>query len=461
MLYTSLNISKNIIENSIHKIASNVNLSNIEKALIVFNPIAKRIKVPIEIEPLWRGDYEILDLENNKVIPYQYIQPTSLAKLTRVVTVIELPPLGYKVFRLVKKKPHVKEITIKASKYHLENKRFKLRIDPKTGFIAELYDKESNTTVFKDLAAKILVIEDKGDTWAHDISKFDKVIGVFKPKEIKLIEYGPIRARIRVISEYNRSIAWIDYIMYSELDYIELRLRIEWFEKNKMLKLEFPVNVFKPKLTCEIPYGIISRPLNGEEEFMLRWIDITGKTSSGMEYGVCIINDGVYSYSAENSTIRLTLLRNPLTGHHDPLKPVSRKEYYYTDTGIHEFRLLIIPHKGDWKNVDVATLSEVYNINIPYVIDDAHEGSLPLTYKLLEVSEKGVFMSVLKRSEKGDDLVLRLYEYHGENHKVNLKLPMLKVNTEIRIAPYEIKTIKISKKGEVKETNLLEEKLEP
>jgi len=256
-------------------------------------------------------------------------------------------------------------------------------------------------------------------------------------------------------------VLWQDYILYTNLDFIELRLRVEWHEKQKMLKLAFPVNVEKPTLTCEIPYGFIERAINGEEEPMQRWVDLTGITSANgkeLKYGVTIASDSVYSYSALGSEIRLTLLRSPIYAHHDPRKPVSGVDYKYIDQGIHHFKLLILPHAGSWRRANVILYAELVNSQIPYIIESTHEGKLPREFSFIKTNKKNVIVNVVKLAEDSDDIVLRLYEVHGVRTEVEINLPWIKRTLRTTINPYEIKSLLVSLDPDkpVRECNLIE-----
>ena len=49
-------------------------------------------------------------------------------------------------------------------------------------------------------------------------------------------------------------------------DHIDVKVTVDWREQFKMLKLVFPINVIFSRQTYEIPYGLIEREHNGEEE---------------------------------------------------------------------------------------------------------------------------------------------------------------------------------------------------
>jgi len=455
----SLNIAKQHIERAIHAIASNIDTRQSERSLVIFNPLTVAVKVPIEIEPAWSENIRVYDTDGREV-PYQYVQPNSFIGNRRAVIVVHLPPLGYKVYSLRESKSR-RETVVRARDTVLENKRFLLEINPETGCISKLLDKENNVEVFSGEASRPLIVDDPSDTWSHGVTKFEKIVGSFKEAKVTVIEEGPIRCRVRAKSYYNRSVLWQDYILYANLNLIELRSRVEWHERQKMLKLAFPVNVKEPTLSCEIPYGFIERATNGEEEPMQRWIDLTGVVYVGgekLDYGVAIVSDSVYSYSALGSEIRLTLLRSPIYAHHDPRKPVPGVDYKYMDQGIHYFKFLILPHVGNWRKVDVVPYAELVNSQIPYIIESAHEGKLPREFSFIKTNKENVIVNVVKLAEDGNDVVLRLYEIHGMKTEVEISLPGIERTLRITVNPYEIKSllVPLDPSKPVRECNLIE-----
>jgi len=459
MYHYSLDVASQAIERAAHAVAARVDTSSGE-SLVVFNPVAARVRWPVEVEPAWPEGKGLVSPEGGEVA-CQQIQPSSLTSMRRVVFVAELPPLGYVAYRIAPSGGSAPS-SLTVRDHVIESERFLLEVDLETGLIKRLYDKRHRVDVFSDLAPRALVIDDPSDTWSHGVDRFDRVIGAFEPEGVSVLERGPVRGMLRAKFRYGRSRLWQDYVVYADLDFIELRLRVKWLEERKVLKLSFPVNLSDPALTCEVPYGVVARPCNGEEEPMQRWIDLSGMVATEpgeLPYGLAVVNDGIYSYSAEGAELRLTLLRSPLYAHHDPHKPEPGLDYEYVDHGIHRFRFLLVPHAGDWRQVRLFTYAELLNMGLPYVIEDAHPGSLPRELSLVRLSSEEAAVGALKLAEDSDDLVLRLYETSGRGCKVLVELPPLGRSVETSLGPHELKTLRVprDRKWPVRECNLLEE----
>ena len=51
--------------------------------------------------------------------------------------------------------------------------------------------------------------------------------------------------------------------MYRELNYIPIKVKVDWREPCTQLKIKYPVNFNFRKPTYEIPYGYIEKSANG------------------------------------------------------------------------------------------------------------------------------------------------------------------------------------------------------
>jgi len=181
------------------------------------------------------------------------------------------------------------------------------------------------------------------------------------------------------------------------------------------------------------------------------------------------MNDCKYGHHTKGSVMRLTLLRSP--------KDPDEK----ADMGEHVFTYSLMPHAGDY--IQAETVRRAYELNVPLwtVAAPSAQGSgtkaarqhgedtadkLPSTYSFFSVDAPNVVLETVKRAEKEDATILRLYECHNRRAKVTLtvNLPFKTVyecdlmERNIRqvhsdagcftfdIKPFEIKTFKIEKK---------------
>lgn len=427
--------------------------------LVVFNPHAWPVRANVEIEASPQSDDRILLNDQDQPIAFQYVQSHSTTWNKRLSFIAELPALGYRVYRLAQHADPHPQAEVTASQTSLENNRFRLEFDPRTGDICSLRDKTNGLEVFARGAAVPVVIEDDSDTWSHNVLVFDKVVGRFTAQSVELVEHGPVKAVIRVISQYNQSTITQDFALFAERDEIEVSVMVDWHEHQKMLKLRFPVKLEHIQATYEIAFGHIQRPTNGEEEPGQSWVDVSGVSAeNGRRYGFSLLNDAKYSYDVKNDEVGLTVLRSPIYAHHMPAEPQPGKRYQYMDQGVQTFHYTLLPHTENWQSAGTVRKAAELNQCPVALFTTAHPGSLPLYDSYGQVTPDNLIVSALKQAEDSHDLILRCYETAGQAVDGVITLPKFNRVIQAHFNPGEIKTFRIPKDASqpVIETNLLE-----
>lgn len=430
------------------------------RPLVVFNPHAWPTKVNVEVELASVKDDEVLLDVDGRRVTYQLVQPAATTQWrSRISFVADLPSLGYSLFRLAPRPAQAAPAPLSANDTMLENERFRLEINPQTGCIQSLVDLHGPLEVFAGEAARPVVLDDPSDTWGHNVFRFDQLAGEFRPRSVRLVENGPVKAVLRVISEYDASLLVQDFTMYRALDQIDVHVLVDWREQFKILKLRFPLNLTHMKAVYEIPYGSIERFTNGEEQPGQSWVDVSGLSrNTGLPYGLSLLNDGKYSFDVNIRDLGLTVLRSPIYAHHIPSVPEGDKMYSFLDQGLQRFTYTLLPHTGGYESGD--TVRRAAELNQPPVVLAAtcHPGGLPASDSYLSVDAGNILVSALKRAEDNDDLVLRCYETARLATRAKICLPRWGRVIETQFKPAEIKTFRVPREADlpVIETDLLE-----
>jgi len=499
--------TERIIRDAAKTIASHVNTLGRGKPLIVFNTLSwdRNGIVEVDIKKVSEEAFDVEDADGN-VVQSQIISDGEAEKLAFIGK--ELPSIGYKVYKIVERK---KERSVKTDlrimdddeKIILENSKIKARIDKKTGLVTSIYDKVNKRESLEPKGITIQIFEDypvEGrktletrfdavpfDTW--EIYIFQQPDGVkytelTNPEEIKIVDEGPVKATVEVTYRYRQegrpdSTFKIQVTLYSEMPMLFLDLKIDWHTLHRLAKIAFPLNLRSEYATYEIPYGFIKRrnPLSPEAVLSERakwevpgqkWIDYTDEAA---DYGVSILNDCKYGFDHVNNVLRVTLLRSPkypLSLQEAILARIEGRERFEkkkkpTDQGVHEIRLAVYPHKGDWR--EASTVRKAYEFNYPFVTqyEETHKGDLPESYSFIKVKPENVILSAIKKAEDSEDVILRLYETDSkrteaevsldaewkravETNLIERELSQLKTDGEILKIPInsnEIKTLKI------------------
>jgi alpha-mannosidase len=430
---------------------------------IVFQPASFDASVPLEVETSGhQGKEELLDPDGTP-IPFQIVQAEGQAAWRRRICFQgNVPALGHAVYRLVKTEtPRAAAHSggkLEAGNYFLENDFLRLEIDPATGRIQSLRDLRAGLEVFTGQAGRVTIHHDSSDTWSHDVADFHDPQGKFRKASVQLLENGPVRATIRVISEWQSSQLVEDYILYRGQEWLELRMEIDWHEHFQLPKLELPLAIDQPQAVYEIPFGSIQRPANGIEESGQGWVDLYGAhCDNGQPYGLALLNDGKYSFSAAQNTLELTILRSPAYAHHIPNELDPQLRYTFIDQGVQRFTLRLLPHSGAPRS-DLLS-QQAFLLNQPALIQQAsfHPGTLPAQRSFVSVEPSVLMVSALKQSEAQDGLILRAHCPNPQGCDGRIQLWGRQI--QAHFGPYEIKTFLLpyDPSQPIRETNLIEE----
>jgi len=456
----SRHLASEVMNRSAQTISWNVDTGTGGRPFVVFNPNSWDMTVPVELDDIHPG--HLVDA-NGQAVQVQRIQSHSITGRGASVFVGSVPALGYHTYMFTGddgervRSPGQLRVNLRT----LENDWFRLEVDPETGGIGRLYDKHNQVEVLDGPGAVPVVVDDASDTWSHGVFHFHDDIGHFGDPCIRVVESGPVRARIRVDTRYNNSQLRLDYILYRDVDIIEMRVAVDWHEHHKLLKLSFPVAVDEPRVRYEIPFGSIERPANGEEEPGHRWVDVSGSLGAdkGEVYGLAVLNDAKYSYDVLGSDLRLTVLRSPIYAHHDPNVPDPGVDYSYIDQGRQAFTCRLVPHKGDWSGAGLTRKAYELNMQPLFIAESSHSGSLPKEMRGIKVDPESVIASVVKQAEDGGGIIVRCYESSGKPAEARIELPLLGTRQfKAVFSPFEIKTFLVpaDRSKPVIEVNLLE-----
>ena len=423
--------------------------------VVVYNPLSWPVRTTVQIN---RNDLAGVTDEQGNAVAFQKVRGPQLNTAKDMHNVIfraDIPAMGYRTYwvYLEESKPAPKTLPIKVSEYYMENNYIRVEFDHATGFLKSVYDKVSGKELLAGAGAKPVVVDETElDTWAHHVFTFRNDIGMFEKAEIRVIESGPIRARVLVKSSYGPAseLAQI-FTLYADGTDIEVETKLHWKEKHKLLKLAFETKTVDPKAIFEIPYGFIEKRTDGKEQPAQCWAAVEDGSR-----GFAILNDGKYAYDVKEGEIRLTVVRGAIYADHFGMA-VRDDLCDYQEQGEHTFKYIIKPYAGSFGNAGVVRRAWELNSPAVSVTETYHKGKLPQTFGGVEIDNENVILSTLKQAEDGDGMIVRLYECNGKGGATCVKLPWLNAEIKTSFGPCEIKTFKIQADGRAGEVNLIEE----
>ncbi len=428
--------------------------------LMLFNPHAWEVNTNIEYDlnrTVMLTNSRVED-EQGRALSHQWTAGYSeTGNRSRLVVNTRVPSLGYRQIRILKEERPSAVSGVRAENNILENEFIRLKVS-REGTIG-LFDKENGKEVFAggESGCRAVVIDDPSDTWSHDVKSYSKETGVFGNAEISIVESGPLRASIRIVTHYGNSTLQTDWIVYSGARNVEAKVTLDWHEQLKMLKFSFPVAVDSPVATYETSYATIIRETDGNEDPGQRWIDVSGESGADT-YGLTVINDAKYGYSVPGNDLRISVARAAVFAHHIPRVLEAGKPHYWMDQGIQTFRMLLVPHKDSWQQRNIPRIAEEFMHPPVVMYQGIHGGSMPPSGSFAAVDAPGIIISAIKKAEEGDAFIFRCVETLGQpvTALVDMKFAGQKWMGSFRA--YEIKSLLLDMKaGLIKEVNLLEE----
>ncbi len=434
--------------NALQTLSWKIDTSDASKGvpLILFNPHP----FPVETTVQLNKRREIVRTEAGEEIPVQFVRGDN-ARCSRVtghtVFTVRVPALGYATYFTERDKelPPEKErfdSDLVTGEDFIENEFYKVVFEPHTGFITSFVDKKTGKEQVEGRWARPVVIDESDhDTWSHARNCFDREIGEFCDGSIRLVEAGPVRARMKVVSRFGRSTLTQFFTLCAHADQLEVEAAVDWHEHRKMLKLRFETPLSDPTAYYEIPFGVMPRPSNGEEE--------PGQTftavSDGTE-GLLLLNENKYSFSAKDGHLDLTAVRSPYYidhGRGDQTDPDDE----LTDQGETRFRYALLP----WQGTDFSGAvrrARLFNTPVTQILENNHPGVLPLHGEGLTLTGENVMLSAIKRAEDGKGLVVRLYETAGKEAAFTLSGPCVRVPLREKLSPWSVETWYLPDGGE-------------
>jgi alpha-mannosidase len=384
------------------------------------------------------------------------LQTTSSGKDLGIVSA---PALGYAV-QFTAGMDDTTAISETSDEFILENSNLKARFS-KLGRLTSLYDKNAHRECIEPgQSGGFVLYEDIPNAWdAWDVDAFhlEKRLPVTGARSAKILEAGPLRVAAAfdfALSEHSviKQVVSLDGLSRK----LEFACEVDWHERQKFLKVEFPLSLRAAFATFEIQFGHVQRSTHFNTQYDLarfevpahRWADL-----SESDFGVALLNDCKYGYAAYDNILRLSLLRG--STYPDP----------EADQGRHQFRYALYPHMSGPQAGGVV--EEACRFNIPLLIQRADEPDREHCFFWLD--NPAILIDSIKKAEDENALVVRLYESRGTRGKVNLSsgFPVHSAQlvnlledelasldwqggcAELEFIPFEIVTVKLNirKKG--------------
>jgi alpha-mannosidase len=371
------------------------------------------------------------------------------------ISIPEIPGVGYRNFYMGVANQPPAQSSVHATENSLENELIRVTFNP-DGEITSIWDKEYHREVIvaSEKGNHFQLYEDipgKYDAWDIVATYADHEIDIRGGSTLTVDETGPIRASLRLEKSFLNSKITQRISLQTGSQQITFETDVDWQERQKLLKVGFPLEIRATHATYDIAYGNMKRPTHRNTSYDAakfevpahKWMDV----SQG-DYGVSLLNDCKYGHEANGQTIRLSLLKSSIFPDE------------FADLGRHHFTYALYPHPSSWEDAETDQLA--LNLNQPLFTQiNATERQAQKTF--VTCSSKNITLEGLKRAEDGQGIIIRLVERHNKSGQIKLTfdrpienawacdlMETIEANIQsndkhlyFNIRPYEIKTVRI------------------
>jgi alpha-mannosidase len=366
----------------------------------------------------------------------------------------DVPSMGYSTFYLAPGVVAPLSGGLIAAPDRLENNFLAARVDPATGLLASVLDKQAGgrEVIQPGTRANLLQVYREGldsfPAWdlAHD--KYRQA-----PEELtntqtfELVESGPLRAVFRTTVSHQGMPMEQQILLWNGLPRLDFRFRVDDWGRvmGRLLKVAFPLELSNraKHATYDVPYAALTRTHDGSkanwEACGQKWVNVQDD-GPGEPYGVALLSGNKYGFDLANdgpgqglsdgraNILRMSLLKSST----QPLPGAFGLSFGgpVTDQGTFQSAYALYPHHGAWEEAGVVQRAQEFNVPFEVHKTGRHPGRLPARVSFLEVSPATVIATVLKEPERpagSGELVLRLFETARKDTRVTVTFPTKRI----------------------------------
>jgi alpha-mannosidase len=371
---------------------------------------------------------------------------------------VTAPSLGYTTLNLATHLRNDEALKgLIASTDVLENDKLRVSFAA-DGTIQAIFDKEHQREVLAPDAAanRLAVYHDEPyefDAWEVSITYDKRPPKYFRLEKTESRIDGP-QAIVEQHYHFGQSTLQQHIVLTAGSRRIDFITTVDWQESHKMLRTSFPVAILATEATCDIQFGWTKRPTHRNTSWDMakyeicahKWIDL-----SQWDYGVALLNDCKYGHKVSENILDLNLLRSPSSP--DP----------QADRAQHEFTYALYPHAGN--HIVGSVVRAGYELNVPLrsIPGTPQQSHRPASLSFARIEAENVIIETIKKAEKSDDIILRLYEASGATTRTTLtfdreikaiwrtnlleepekSLDHQQRSVELTLSPFEILTLRV------------------
>ncbi len=193
-------------------------------------------------------------------------------------------------------------------------------------------------------------------------------------------------------------------VVHGKSKRIDFVTTADWHEEHKVLRTYFPLAIRTDQVTCDIQNGTLRRPTTANTRWEMAKYEVCAHKfvdMSDAHYGVTLMNDCKYGYSARGNVLSLSLLKS------------SKGPNEVADMGAHVFTYSLYPHTGNLEASDAPQESMRLNNELYQVWCNSAIKEMRQT-QYVTLDKPDVWLDALKLAE--DDkktVIMRVHEGTG------------------------------------------------
>ena len=472
--YKAAGLAQSVLSDALRTIADRIRLEQPNRHLVVFNPLSF-VRTDVVRVARFSPDkpFRLIDDETGRSVPYQMIEldgphatvPYAPQRWGRgqfekhelfdlVFVADSVPPVGYKTYRLAPtdEMPQFSS-EVSVTEHGLENRFFKVTLDPRTGAVASIYD--------KDLAQELV------DQQASD--KLNQLVA--KWVETGKTE-GPTCAGIHVGQSGSVCASLVargsgpgcpqltqEVVLYSGIKRIDLLNRLLKDSRPLMeVYFAFPFKVDRPQFRFEGSNCVIE-PLrdqfpgsNSNYYAVQHWAQVSnpdvGVTLSPIESHLlefgglwpCYVSQAHHGFTPPGFGREFVTAEQLTKGHMYAFVMDSnfRTNFQPVQQGDMLFRYSLTSSAGATTNGRCRDFGwSAHRPLIGLLVYGRRDGTLGRTMSFCQVDAPNVLLTTIKRAEDGHGVIVRLIESDGKDTTVTLTLPHVGIQRAWRTNPVE------------------------
>ena len=470
-------------------IANSIKYTNEGQHIVVFNSLSFNRNDLVSIPRFQiKEPFDIIDVETGQKVPHQVIEidnprspvPYAAGRFARgqfnpsdgftLAFVAEnVPAMGYKSYRIVPAENSTASSTsLVVTDKSIENRFFKIELNPVTGTIASIYDKELSIE---------LVDKNAPHQVNQMITRWVKTGKEESPANatIQKGQSGPVYSSL-VISTSGAGCPQLtqEIILYDKIKRVDISDRVlKDMTPTQEVYFAFPFKMDTPDFRFEAPMAVI-KPLrdqlpgtNSNYYSVQHWADVsdgkTGITLSPVDANMVMFG-GLNSSEVSQAHHGVTPVKFGA-----PFVTEMKKGYMYsyvinsnfrtnfqtTQLGDILFRYSITSHKGNWiegRPRDFGWAAGNPLIAVP--VDGKSKGNLPEVLGFCQVDKPNVMLLTMKQAEDGEGIIIRLNETEGRDTEVNVTLPKMTIGKVYETNIVEVNNRLLDMQGQTIKVNI-------